>query len=102
LPCPTRGIGGTELKQNELVVLAVGDRRANMEGVGCGKDYLLDVRLAAAATFPDEVTELESAGVDVARTLHAEVGQGLAHDPVTCSTGNDRTERSAANLWMAA
>jgi hypothetical protein len=32
------------------------------------------------ATYRDEVTELQSAGVDVARNLYEEAGQGLADD----------------------
>jgi hypothetical protein len=64
----------------ELVVLAMGDHRANLEGVRRVKEFLSDVRIAASATFADEVTELERAGVDVARNLYGEAGQGLADD----------------------
>ncbi len=64
----------------ELVVLAMGDHRANLEGVRRVKQFLPNVRIAASATFPDEVTELEQAGVDVARNLYGEAGQGLADD----------------------
>lgn len=62
MACSTRRIGETKLEQNELVVLAVGDHRAKMQGVGRGKDYLLDVRTEAAATFPEEVAALNEAG----------------------------------------
>ena len=48
------------------MVLAVGDQRADMEGIRRGKDYLLDVGIAAAATFSDELTEPKNAGVDLA------------------------------------
>jgi predicted Kef-type K+ transport protein len=64
----------------ELVVLAMGDHRANMECVARVKAFLPEVRIAASATFPDEVIELERAGVDVARNLYGEAGQGLADD----------------------
>jgi hypothetical protein len=64
----------------ELVVLAMGDHRANLEAVRRVKQFLPDVRIAATATFPDEVTALEQAGVDVARNLYGEAGQGLADD----------------------
>jgi len=64
----------------ELVVLAMGDHRANLEGVRRVKAFLPAVRIAASATFSDEVIELERAGVDVARNLYGEAGQGLADD----------------------
>ena len=44
------------------------------------KEFVPDVRTAAAATYPDEVAELEAAGVNVARNLLSEAGQGLADD----------------------
>jgi predicted Kef-type K+ transport protein len=64
----------------ELVVFAMGYHRANMEGVRRVKAFLPEVRIAASATFPDQVIELERAGVDVARNLYGEAGQGLAAD----------------------
>ena len=66
--------------ETELVVFAMGDHRANLEGVRRVQQYLPHVRIAASATFPDEVTALEEAGVDVARNLDGEAGQGLADD----------------------
>ena len=64
----------------ELVVVAMSDHQANLEAIRRVKDTLPGVRTAAAATFADEVRELEDAGVDVARNLFSEAGQGLADD----------------------
>ena len=64
----------------ELVVVAMSDHLANMETVRRVKDFLPGVRTAAAAVYPDEVAELVEAGVDVARNLFSEAGQGLADD----------------------
>ncbi len=64
----------------ELIVLAMGDHNANLEAVRRVQDFLPDVRIAASASYADEVRELEEAGVDVARNLYGEAGQGLADD----------------------
>ncbi len=64
----------------ELVVLAMSDHQANLEAVRRVKDFLPSVRIAATASFRDEVRQLEAAGVDVARNLYGEAGQGLAND----------------------
>lgn len=64
----------------ELVVASMSDHQANLETVRRVKEYLPNVRVAAAASFADEVNELEEAGVDVARNLFSEAGQGLADD----------------------
>lgn len=64
----------------ELVVIAMNDHQANLEAVRRVKDFLPDVKIAAAASYPDEVSELTDAGVDVARNLFSEAGQGLADD----------------------
>lgn len=64
----------------ELVVASMNDHQANLETVRRVKEYLPGVRVAAAASYPDEVIELEQAGVDVARNLFSEAGQGLADD----------------------
>lgn len=64
----------------ELVVLAMSDHQANLEAVRRVKENLPGVKIAAAATFEDEVRELGEAGVDVARNLFSEAGQGLADD----------------------
>ena len=71
----------THLDPNvDLVVLAMGDHQANLEAVRRVKAFLPNVRIAATAAYPDEVTELQDAGVDVARNLYDEAGQGLADD----------------------
>jgi glutathione-regulated potassium-efflux system ancillary protein KefC len=64
----------------QLVVLAMNDHRANLEAARRVQLELPDVRMAATATRADEVEELELAGVDVARNLYGEAGQGLADD----------------------
>lgn len=64
----------------DLVVAAMGDHEANLETVRRIKEFAPGARIAAAATYPDQVVELEEAGVDVARNLMSEAGQGLADD----------------------
>lgn len=63
-----------------LVVLAMNDHRANVEAAEQVREFLPDVPLAAIAHHPDEITTLERVGVDVARNLYGEAGQGLADD----------------------
>ena len=64
----------------ELVVLATGDHEANLVAVRRIKEYVPEARIAAAALFRDEREELERIGVDTARNLYEEAGQGLADD----------------------
>jgi predicted Kef-type K+ transport protein len=64
----------------DLIVLAMNDHRANLEAVRRVKDLLPAARIAAAATYPDEVAALRAEGVDIARNLLSEAGQGLAND----------------------
>lgn len=64
----------------DLVVLAMSDHSANMEAVRRVREFLPDATLAAVATHADELDELEAVGVDVARNLYGEAGQGLADD----------------------
>lgn len=64
----------------ELVLASMSDHQANLEAVRRVKEFLPGVRVAAAASYPDEVAELKDAGVDVARNLLSEAGQGLADD----------------------
>ncbi len=64
----------------DLIVLAMSDHEANLEAVRRVKAFLPEARIAASASYPDEVRELEEAGVDVARNLYGEAGQGLADD----------------------
>jgi len=64
----------------DLVVLTMSDHAANMQAVERVKGYLPDTRIAATAAYPDDVLELEAAGVDIARNLYGEAGQGVADD----------------------
>ncbi|MDX2380850.1 MAG: NAD-binding protein [Acidimicrobiia bacterium] len=64
----------------ELVVLAMSDHAANLVAVRRVKEFLPQVHIAATATHTDEIMELEELGVDVARNLYGEAGQGLADD----------------------
>ncbi|NNE74866.1 MAG: cation:proton antiporter [Acidimicrobiales bacterium] len=64
----------------DLIVLAMSDHAANLEAVRRVKDFLPEAKIAAAASYSDDVATLEQAGVDVARNLFGEAGQGLADD----------------------
>lgn len=64
----------------DVVVLTMGDHTANLEAVRRVRENLPRARIAAAARYPDEIDELEAAGVHVARNLFGEAGQGLADD----------------------
>jgi glutathione-regulated potassium-efflux system ancillary protein KefC len=64
----------------DLVVLATSDHQANLEAVRRIKGYVPHARIAAASVFPDQRRELAEAGVDTARNLYEEAGQGLADD----------------------
>ena len=64
----------------ELVVLAMSDHAANLEAVRRVNEFLPDAKIAATASYADDVAELERAGVDVARNLYGEAGQGIADD----------------------
>ena len=80
---PSSGNGCSSIERIDLVVLAMDDHTANLEAVRRVKDYLPSARIAAIASLPDDVRELEVAGVDVARNLYGEAGQGLADDACT-------------------
>lgn len=71
----------------DLVVLAMSDHDANLEAVRRVRQFLPSARIAATAAFPDEVVALEAAGVDVARNLYGEAGQGLADDACDLISG---------------
>ncbi len=64
----------------ELAVLAMNDHDANLEAARRVRDFLPGIKVAATARYPDQVSELQAAGVDVARNLYEEAGQGLADD----------------------
>lgn len=67
----------------ELIVIAMDSHSSNLECVARAKEFLPQAPVAAIATYPDQVLELRDAGVDVARDLYEEAGQGLADDAVT-------------------
>ncbi len=71
----------------ELALLAMNDHRANLESVRRIRSYLPDIAIGAVASHPDEVAELEALGVDVARNLYEEAGQGLADDAFNAIPG---------------
>lgn len=73
----------------ELVVTAMSSHQANLECVRRIREFLPHVRVASIATYADQVEELEEAGVDVARNLYEEAGQGLADDAVSVIWGDD-------------
>ena len=64
----------------QLAVLAMNDHDANLEAARRVRANFPDIRIAATARYADQVTELQDAGVDVARNLYGEAGQGLADD----------------------
>lgn len=64
----------------KLIVLAMSDHQANLAAVRRVRQFLPDARIAATASYADDVAELEEAGVSVARNLYGEAGQGLADD----------------------
>jgi predicted Kef-type K+ transport protein len=64
----------------QLAVLAMNDHDANLEAARRVKANFPDIRIAATARYADQVTELQDAGVDIARNLYGEAGQGLADD----------------------
>ncbi len=73
----------------DLVVLAMSDHEANLVAVKWVREFLLTVQIAATATQDDEVDQLEHAGVDVARNLYGEAGQGLADDACDLRSSKD-------------
>lgn len=73
----------------DLVVAATGSHRANLAAVRRVRRFRPDVRIAAIAVYPDQVGELEAAGVDVARNLYEEAGQGLADDAMETDPRGD-------------
>ncbi len=64
----------------ELVVAAMSSHDANLECVRRIREFLPRASIAAIAVFRDQVADLHEAGVDVARNLYEEAGQGLADD----------------------
>ena len=67
----------------ELIVVAMDNHASNLVCVERANEFLPDVNIAAIARYPDQVVELEAAGVDVARNLYEEAGQGLVDDAIS-------------------
>ncbi len=63
-----------------LILLAMNDHSANVAAVDRMRRFLPNVPIAAIARHSDEIEELQSHGVSVARNLYEEAGQGLADD----------------------
>jgi Trk K+ transport system NAD-binding subunit len=72
----------------DLVFASTSSHVANLELVGRVRKFLPNARIAAIATYPDQVEELQAAGVDVARNLYEEAGQALADDAVGVMFGD--------------
>jgi predicted Kef-type K+ transport protein len=73
----------------ELIVLAMNEHPANVEAASRIRAYRPDIHIAANARYADQVTELIAVGVDVARNLYSEAGQGLADDASIQLTSDD-------------
>ena len=69
----------------ELVFAAMSSHEANLECVRRVRDYLPHAHIAAIASYPDQIDQLRDAGVDVARNLYEEAGQGLADDALVAA-----------------
>lgn len=67
----------------ELIVVAMDNHASNLVCVERAIEFLPGVNIAAIARYPDQVAELEDAGVDVARNLYEEAGQGLVDDAIS-------------------
>ncbi|MEA3511594.1 MAG: cation:proton antiporter family protein, partial [Actinomycetota bacterium] len=81
----------------ELIVIATDNHSSNLECVNRAKEFLPEARIAAIARYPDQVVELRDAGVDVARNLYEEAGQGLADDAVITVWGSEPGVKESGN-----
>ncbi len=72
----------------DLVFASTKSHATNLELVGRVREFLPNARIAAIATYPDQVEELQAAGVDVARNLYEEAGQALADDAIGVMFGD--------------
>ncbi len=66
----------------DLVVASTDSHVANLAVTARVAEFLPSARTAAIAGFPDQVAQLREAGVDVARNLFEEAGQGLVDDAI--------------------
>lgn len=67
----------------DVILLAMSDHQANLQAVQRVRTFVPEAVIAAATRWPDEVVELERAGVEVARDLFGQAGQGLADDAMS-------------------
>lgn len=80
----------------ELVLIATDNHTSNLECVSRVEEYLPDAEIAAIARYPDQIAELTDAGVDFARNLYEEAGQGLADDAIAVLWGSgESSERDS-------
>ena len=77
-------------KEVELILIATDNHTSNLECVARAKEYLPHAQIGVIARYPDQVVELNDAGVDVARNLYEEAGQGLADDAMATIWGVPR------------
>lgn len=77
----------------ELVFAAMSSHSANLECTARVREFLPGARIAAIATYVDQLDELVEAGVDVPRNLYEEAGQGLADDAIGLTYGEVREQR---------
>jgi hypothetical protein len=66
----------------QLVLAAMSSHEANLECIRRVRTFLPNARIAAVATYRDQVEELALAGADIARNLYEEAGQALAADAI--------------------
>jgi predicted Kef-type K+ transport protein len=73
----------------QLVIASTNSHSANLALVDRVREFLPQARIAAIASYPDQIAELRAAGVDVARNLYEEAGQALADDAIGVVFGGD-------------
>jgi len=78
----------------ELILIATDNHTSNLECVAHAKEYLPDAQIGVIARYPDQVIELNDAGVGIARNLYEEAGQGLADDAIATVWGSDSGKES--------
>ena len=74
----SRVIGGA--KNFDWVMLTLPSHKANLMVIERLREAGFTGRIAAAARYPDELQQLESAGVEFAFNIYAEAGIGFAND----------------------
>lgn len=82
----------------DLIVVALNTHSANLESVARARVQRPSARVAAIATYPDQVAELRRAGVAVARNLYEEAGQALADDALAIIEGGIDTSAATGPI----